>query len=77
MLKKLKTLILEQKTYVYHMNGKVFQYKQWFQLTFSIHLKLTNFIPLVSFYSLWKRHKNSGFLMFSGGIERDQWHEMG
>ena len=24
-----------------------------------------------------KTSENKGFLMFSGGIERDQWHEMG
>ena len=24
-----------------------------------------------------KTLENKGFLMFSGGIERDQWHEMG
>ena len=33
-------------------------------------------MPLVSFYIPWKHQKTSGFLMFSGGIERDQWHEM-
>ena len=30
-----------------------------------------------SFYSPGKHQKTSGFLMFSGGIEKDQWHEMG
>ena len=25
----------------------------------------------------WKQQKTRGFLMFSGGIERDQWHEIG
>ena len=24
-----------------------------------------------------KHQKTSGFVMFSGGIKRDQWHEMG
>ena len=35
---------------------------------------LTHFIPLVSFffYTPWKHQKTRGFLMFSGGIERDQ-----
>ena len=28
-------------------------------------------------YTPWKYQKTSGFLMFSGGIERNQWHEMG
>ena len=34
-------------------------------------------MPLVSFYTPWKYEKTSRFLIFSGGIERDQWHEMG
>ena len=38
--------------------------------------QLTHFMPLVSFYASWKRQKTSGFLMFLGGIEGDQWHEM-
>ena len=33
-------------------------------------------MPLISFYASWKRQKTSGFLMFLGGIEGDQWHEM-
>ena len=33
--------------------------------------------PLVYFYTPWKHQKTSVFLMFLGGIERDQWHEMG
>ena len=37
---------------------------------------LTHFIPLVSFYTPGKRQKTRGFLMFSGCIESDQWHEM-
>ena len=32
---------------------------------------LTHFMSLVCFYTPWKRQKTSGFLMFSGGIERD------
>ena len=44
---------------------------------FSVLNALTHFMPLVSFYTAWKHQKTSGFLMFSGGIERDQWHEMG
>ena len=35
---------------------------------------LTNFMPLASFYTPRKYRR---FLMFSGGIERNQWHEMG
>ena len=37
---------------------------------------LIHFMPLVSLNTLWKHEKTKGFLMFSGGIERDQWHEM-
>ena len=37
---------------------------------------LTHIMPLVSFDTPWKHQKTFGFL-FSGGIERDQWHEMG
>ena len=37
---------------------------------------LTNFMLLVSFDTPWKHQKTRGFMMFSGGIERDQWHEM-
>ena len=33
-------------------------------------------MPLISFYTP-RKQKIRGFLMFSGGIERDQWHEMG
>ena len=25
----------------------------------------------------WKHNETSGFFLLSGGIERDQWHEMG
>ena len=44
----------------------------------SAHLsaQLTHFKSLVSFYIPWKHQKTFGFLMFSGGLERDQWHEM-
>ena len=34
-------------------------------------------MPLVPLYTPSKHQKTSGFLLFSGGIERDQWHEMG
>ena len=34
-------------------------------------------MPLVSFYAPLKHPKTIDFLIFSGGIERDQWHEMG
>ena len=38
--------------------------------------KLTHFMSRISFDTPWKRQKTSDFLMFSGGIKRDQWHEM-
>ena len=37
---------------------------------------VTHFIPLIFFYTPWKRWKTSGYLMFSGSIERDYWYEM-
>ena len=39
--------------------------------------QLPHIMPVISFYSPWRHQKTSGFEMFSGGIERDQWHEMG
>ena len=33
-------------------------------------------MPLVPFDTPKKHQKTTGFLMFLGGIERDQWHEM-
>ena len=38
---------------------------------------LIHFMPLVSSYTSWEYQKTSAFLMFSWGVERDQWHEMG
>ena len=35
------------------------------------------FMPLISFDTPWKHQKTKGFLIFSEGIKRDQWHEMG
>lgn len=40
-------------------------------------LPLAHFISMVSLYIPWKHQKAIGFLMFSGGIEINQWHEMG
>ena len=40
-------------------------------------LTLTHFMPLVSFYPLKSSEKPEKFLIFSGGKERDQWHDMG
>ena len=36
---------------------------------------LIEFMLLVSSYTLWKHKKTKHFLMFSRGIERDQWHD--
>ena len=36
------------------------------------HKFINPFHAMVSFYT----QKTKGFLMFSGGIEKDQWHEM-
>ena len=36
---------------------------------------LTHFMPVVSFYTPWKHQETWDFLIFSGEIERDQWHE--
>ena len=35
-----------------------------------------HFIPFVSFYTPRRDRKNYGFLMFSGGIKKDQWHQI-
>ena len=43
----------------------------------SLKMFLTQYMPLVSFYTPWKHQKTKGFLMFPGVIERHQWHEMG
>ena len=38
---------------------------------------LTHFMSLISFQTPWKHQKTRSFLLFSGGIKSDQWHEMG
>ena len=40
-------------------------------------LEINPFYAIASFYTFLSHQKSSGFLMFSGGIERDQWHEIG
>ena len=47
------------------------------QLSAINHMPLTHFMSLISFDTPWKHQKTSGFLMFSGGIKRDQGHEKG
>ena len=46
-------------------------------LNYSLYLycQLTLFTPLTSFDTPWKHQKTRVFLMFSGGIKRNQWHE--
>ena len=36
----------------------------------------THLMSFVFFCTSWNHQKSSSFLMFSGGIETDQWHEM-
>lgn len=36
---------------------------------------LTHILSLISFYSSWEHQKISEFLIFSGGTEKDQWHD--
>ena len=42
----------------------------------SVMKVLTFLISLVSIYTSCKFQKTRGFLMFPGGIERGQWHEI-
>ena len=43
-----------------------------------IKSEINPFLALVvSSYTPWKHHKTSWFSMFLGGIEREQWYEMG
>lgn len=39
--------------------------------------RLSHVRPMFPLYTPWKRRKNSGFLLFSGGIEREYWPEIG
>ena len=43
----------------------------------SVMKVLTFLISLVSIYTSCKFQKTRGFLMFPGGTERGQWHEIG
>ena len=36
-----------------------------------------NFWSMLTFYTPWKHQKNKGFLVFSEGIKRQHWPEMG
>ena len=39
--------------------------------------QLTHFWPMFPFYTSWKLQKTKGFLVFSGGIKRRHWLQMG
>ena len=43
----------------------------------AVSARLTHFTPLVYFCTSLKHQKMRKFLIFSGVIERGQWHEMG
>ena len=43
----------------------------------TVKIQLTHFMQLVFFYTPWKQHKTSSFLMLWRGIEIDQWYKMG
>ena len=55
--------------------GTIQQYQSQ-SFTMVIFLALTHFVPLASFYTPCNYQKTRAFLMFTGGIERDRWHEM-
>ena len=38
---------------------------------------LIHFMYQISYYTLWKHQKSWDFLMFSMGIQKDRWHQMG
>ena len=63
----------------FHFMYSEFTVKQQISCSFSVKKLyiLTHFMQLVSFSTPWKHKKTFGFLMFSGGIERDQRHEIG
>ena len=84
-VKTLKTVFTDQSFAVSKDDGNRIR---TFSKKFSFHFissfqtimntkSLTHFMPLISFDTPWKRPKTSGFLIFLGGIKRDQWHETG
>ena len=66
-----KRLLVKEKLNCFAWRMVVMEYFPWV-----CFICLTNLMPLVSFCSSWKQ-KTRVFLMLSGGIERNQWHEMG
>ena len=63
-------------TFIDKLIGETFQTKK-IDTAAIVFCVLTLFILLVSFYTPRKNQKTVGILMFSGGIERNQRHEMG
>ena len=55
--------------------GTIQQYQSQ-GFTMVIIFVLTHFVPLASFYTPCNYQKTRAFLMFTGGIERDQRHEL-
>ena len=51
-------------------------YTSKFNKVIFFYLFFTHFMPLVYLYNPCKYQKSCVFLMFSGGIERNRWHEM-
>ena len=41
-----------------------------------LRFPLTRLMPVVLFYTPWNHQKTRVFLMFSGIMEKDQWHQM-
>ena len=68
----LSTLLPLQQGNLYYLQQQTFFIK-----VLNLDQLLAHFMPLVSFDTPWKHQKTKGFPMFSGGIESDQWHEMG
>ena len=64
---------------VFKGNGK--KLVTWNELTNFVQLIFWHetgylILSLVSFYTSWKHKDIRGFLMFSGGTEKNQWHKM-
>ena len=62
-------------SYAYGKRTQICRY-QWIYSYLQMQ-SLTHFMPLISSYTYWKYQKTTGFLIFSRGIGKDQWHEMG
>ena len=58
-----------------HSVCEIFYFYHIFSKVMVLFLSITDFMSLVTLYPLETLVKQI-FLVFSGGIERDQWHEM-